>query len=104
MGMTKLNLRSVDARLDGNVGRIAPISTRAVGSALAYLRQLAHVKGSTACCMGLFFEKRMHQHLITCAAAHHEDKINHAPFDFSVTPQQLEDRAFVFPACNFVQG
>ena len=77
--------------------------TRAVGSTLATLRQLAHADPSAACRLGWFIEKRMQQYLVLCAGVEHEDEINPALLEFRSTRQQLEDGAFVFPACDFLK-
>ncbi|KAI2490859.1 hypothetical protein MHU86_23712 [Fragilaria crotonensis] len=70
--------------------------TRAVGSTLATLRQLAHEDNSAACRLGWFIEKRTQQYLVLCAGVEHEDDINLNLLDFRSTRQQLEDGAFVF--------
>lgn len=77
--------------------------TRTVGSTLAMLRQLAHEDPSAACRLGWFINKRMQQYLVLCAGVDHEDKINLSVLEFRATRQQLEDGAFVFPACNFLK-
>ncbi|KAI2505006.1 hypothetical protein MHU86_9449 [Fragilaria crotonensis] len=77
--------------------------TRAVGSTLATLRQLAHEDNSAACRLGWFIEKRTQQYLVLCAGVEHEDDINLNLLDFRSTRQQLEDGAFVFPACDFLK-
>ncbi|KAI2490825.1 hypothetical protein MHU86_23735 [Fragilaria crotonensis] len=43
----------------------------------------------------------MQQYLVLCAGVEHEDEINPALLEFRSTRQQLEDGAFVFPACDF---
>ena len=45
--------------------------TRAVGSTLATLCQLAHADPSAACRLGWFIEKRMQQYLVLCAGVEH---------------------------------
>ncbi|KAI2489508.1 hypothetical protein MHU86_25085 [Fragilaria crotonensis] len=70
---------------------------------LATLRQLAHADPSAACRLGWFIEKRMQQYLVLCAGVEHEDEINPALLEFRSTRQQLEDGAFVFPACDFLK-
>ena len=77
--------------------------TRAVGSTLATLRQLAHKDHSAACRLGWFVENRMQQYLVLCAGVEHEDEINLTLLEFRATHQQLEDGAFVFPACDFLK-
>ena len=77
--------------------------TRAVGSTLATLRQLAHEDNSAACRLGWFIEKRTQQYLVLCAGVEHEDDINPNLLDFRSTRQQLEDGAFIFPACDFLR-
>ena len=56
-----------------------------------------------ACRLGWFVEKRMQQYLVLCAGVEHEDEINPTLLEFRATRQQLEDGAFVFPACNFLK-
>ena len=77
--------------------------TRAVGSTLATLRQLAHDDHSAACRLGWFVDKRMQQYLVLCAGVEHEDEINPKLLKFRATRQQLEDGTFVFPACDFLK-
>ncbi|KAI2501758.1 hypothetical protein MHU86_12678 [Fragilaria crotonensis] len=45
----------------------------------------------------------MQQYLVLCAGVEHEDEINPALLEFRSTRQQLEDGAFVFPACDFLK-
>ena len=80
-----------------------PFLTRAVGSTQATLRQLAHEDSSVACRLGWFIEKRMQQYLVLCAGVEHKDDINPNLLDFRSTREQLEDGAFVFPACDFLK-
>jgi hypothetical protein len=77
--------------------------TRAVGSTLATLRHFAHTDGTAACRLGWFIDRRMQQYLVLCAGANHEKEINPSLLDFRAVRQQLEDGAFVFPACNFLR-
>jgi hypothetical protein len=77
--------------------------TRAVGSTLATLRQLAHTDGTAACRLGWFIDRRLQQYLVLCAGVNHEEEINPSLLDFIAVRQQLEDGAFVFPACDFLR-
>jgi hypothetical protein len=76
--------------------------TRAVGS--TNLRQEpAHTDGTAACRLGWFIDRRMQQYLVLCAGVDHEEEINPLLLDFPAVRQQLEDGAFVFPACDFLR-
>ena len=77
--------------------------TLSVGSTLATLRQLAHTDRTAACRLGWFIDRRMQQYLVLCAGVDHEDEINPSLLDFRTVRQQLEDGAFVFPACDFLR-
>ncbi|KAI2507346.1 hypothetical protein MHU86_7066 [Fragilaria crotonensis] len=77
--------------------------TRAVGSTLATLRQLAHEDATAACRLGWFIEKRTQQYLVLCTGVEHEDDINPTLLDFRSMRQQLEDGAFVFQVCDFLK-
>ena len=77
--------------------------TLSVGSTLATLRQLAHTDGTAACRLGWFIDRRTQQYLVLCAGVEHEEEINPSLLDFSTVRQQLEDGAFVFPACDFLR-
>jgi hypothetical protein len=41
---------------------------------------------------------------VLCAGVDHEEEINPSLLDFRAVQQQLEDGAFVFPACNFLRN
>jgi hypothetical protein len=45
----------------------------------------------------------MQQYLVLCAGVDHEEEINPSLLDFRSVRQQLEDGAFVFPACDFLR-
>mgnify|MGYP000017317019 CR=1 FL=1 len=77
--------------------------TLSVGSTLATLRQLAHTDRTAACRLGWFIDRRMQQYLVLCAGVDHEEEINPSLLDFRTVRQQLEDGAFVFPACDFLR-
>jgi hypothetical protein len=70
--------------------------TRAPGTTIPTLRQLAQADPSAACQLGWFIDRRMQQFLVLCASGRHEDVINSTLLDFSATRQQLEDGAFTF--------
>jgi hypothetical protein len=40
---------------------------------------------------------------VLCAGVDHEEEINPSLLDFRAVQQQLEDGAFVFPACHFLR-
>jgi hypothetical protein len=77
--------------------------TRAVGSTLATLRQLAHTDFTAACRLGWFIDRQMQQYLVLCAGVNHKEEINPSLLDFRAVRQQLEDGAFVFPTCDFLR-
>jgi hypothetical protein len=77
--------------------------TLSVGSTLATLRQLAHTDRTVACRLGWFIDRRMQQYLVLCTGVDHEEEINPSLLDFRTVRQQLEDGAFVFPACDFLR-
>ncbi len=77
--------------------------TLSVGSTLATLRQLAHTDRTAACRLEWFIDRRMQQYLVLCAGVYHEEEINPSLLDFRTVRQQLEDGAFVFPACDFLR-
>ena len=77
--------------------------TKTVGSTLATLRRLAHTDKTAACRLGWFIDRRMQQYLVLCAGVENEHEINPALLEFRTTRQQLEDGAFVYPACDFLQ-
>lgn len=75
-----------------------------VGSMLAMLCKLAHTYPLAVCRLGCWFiKKHMQQYLVLCAGVKHKDEINPTLLEFRSTRQQLEDSAFVFPACNFLR-
>ncbi|KAI2490967.1 hypothetical protein MHU86_23599 [Fragilaria crotonensis] len=76
--------------------------TRAVGSTLATLRQLAHADPSAACRLGWFIEKRMQQYLVLCAGVEHEDEIN--PPRIQVHPAAVGGRRLCLPGLRLPQG
>jgi hypothetical protein len=76
--------------------------TRAVGSTLATLRQLAHTDGTAACRLGWFIDRQMQQYLVLCAGVDHEEEINPLLLDFRAVRQQLKDGALVFPTYDFL--
>jgi hypothetical protein len=77
--------------------------TRAPGTTIPTLRQLAQADPSAACQLGWFIDRRMQQFLVLCASGRHEDVINSTLLDFGPTRQQLEDGAFEYRLSEFLR-
>jgi hypothetical protein len=77
--------------------------TRAPGTTIPTLRQLAQADPSVACQLGWFIDRQMQQFLVLCASERHEDVRNSTLLDFGPTRQQLEDGAFEYKLSEFLR-
>jgi hypothetical protein len=101
-GVTEL-LFGFNARLTVMLDNWHQFLTRAPGTTIPTLRQLAQADPSAACRLGWFIDRRMQQFLVLCASGRHEDVINLMLLDFGPTRQQLEDGAFEYKLSEFLR-
>jgi hypothetical protein len=101
-GMTEL-LFGFNAQLTLMLDNWHQFLTRAPGTSIPTLRQLAQADPSAACQLGWFIDRRMQQFLVLCASRRHEDVINSTLLDFGPTCQQLEDGAFEYKLSEFLR-
>jgi hypothetical protein len=100
-GVTEL-LFGFNARLTVMLDNWHQFLTRAPGTTIPTLRQLAQADPSAACQLGWFIDRRMQQFLVLCASGRHEDVINSTLLDFGPTrQQQLKDGAFEYKLSKF---
>jgi hypothetical protein len=100
-GVTEL-LFGFNARLTVMLDNWHQFLTRAPGTTIPTLCQLAQADPSAACQLGWFIDRRMQQFLVLCASGRHEDVINSTLLDFGPTRQQLEDGAFEYKLSEFL--
>jgi hypothetical protein len=96
-GVTEL-LFGFNARLTVMLDNWHQFLTRASGTTILTLRQLAQADPSAACQLGWFIDRRMQQFLVLCTSGRREDV---TLLDFGVTSQQLEDGAFEYKLSEF---
>ena len=101
-GVTEL-LFGFNARLTVMLDNWHQFLTRAPGSTIPTLRQLAQAEPSAACQLGWFIDRRMQQFLVLCASGRHDDVINSTLLDFGTTRQQLEDGAFEYKLSEYLR-
>jgi hypothetical protein len=101
-GVTEL-LFGFNARLTVMLDNWHQFLTRAPGTTIPTLRQLAPPDPSAACQLGWFIDGRIQQFLVLCASGRHEDVINSTLLDFEPTRQQLEDGAFEYKLSEFLR-
>ncbi len=100
-GVTEL-LFGFIARLTAMLDNWHQFLTRAPGTTIPTLRQLAQTDPSAACQLGWFIDRRMQQFLVLCASGRHEDVINLTLLDFGMTRLQLKDGAFEYKLSEFL--
>ncbi len=100
-GVTEL-LCGINARLTVMLDNWHQFLTRASGTTIPTLFQLAQADPSAACQLSWFIDRRMQQFVVLCASGRHEDIINSTLLDFGATHQQLEDGAFEYKLSEFL--